>query len=324
MKAPFPWFGGKSRAASLVWERLGDVSNYVEPFAGSLAVLLARPHEARIETVNDKDAYVANFWRALQAHPDGVALMADWPVNEADLHARHRYLVEQGEFRERMIADPDYCDVKIAGWWVWGVSQWIGGGWCSRPERLDARRPHLSSSMGVNHVGANRDGLYKRPVLNRGARGVVNIQRTNDAAPLVEWMRELRERLRRVRVCCGDWSRVVTPSCTWNMGGGQLTGVFLDPPYSHDLRDNRLYSVESDVADECRAWALENGDNDKLRIVLCGLKNEHKMPTGWKSSTWNAPRGMGKVRDEVIWFSPHCLDPRQIPLWGPRCRRIAL
>ena len=31
MKAPFPWFGGKSRA--------------VEPFAGSLAVLLARPHE---------------------------------------------------------------------------------------------------------------------------------------------------------------------------------------------------------------------------------------------------------------------------------------
>lgn len=43
LKAPFPWFGGKSRVAHIVWERFGDVPNYVEPFAGSLAVLLRRP-----------------------------------------------------------------------------------------------------------------------------------------------------------------------------------------------------------------------------------------------------------------------------------------
>lgn len=53
LKAPFPWFGGKSLAASLIWERLGDVPNYVEPFFGSGAVLLARPHEPGIETIND-------------------------------------------------------------------------------------------------------------------------------------------------------------------------------------------------------------------------------------------------------------------------------
>lgn len=49
LRAPFPWFGGKSRAAPLVWSALGDVANYVEPFAGSLAVLLARPHALREE-----------------------------------------------------------------------------------------------------------------------------------------------------------------------------------------------------------------------------------------------------------------------------------
>ena len=76
LRAPFPWFGGKSRAAPLVWAALGDVSNYVEPFAGSLAVLLARPHAPRVETVNDADCYVANFWRALAA---GLALPG--PVN---------------------------------------------------------------------------------------------------------------------------------------------------------------------------------------------------------------------------------------------------
>lgn len=98
LKAPFPWFGGKSRASGIIWDALGDVANYVEPFAGSLAVLLARPAPPRIETVNDKDAYVCNVWRALAKDPDQVAHHADWPVNETDLLARHRWLVEHGLF----------------------------------------------------------------------------------------------------------------------------------------------------------------------------------------------------------------------------------
>ena len=69
MKAPFPWFGGKSKAAPLVWAALGDVGHYIEPFAGSLAVLLGRPAVGRrvTETVNDLDGHLVNFWRAIQA-----------------------------------------------------------------------------------------------------------------------------------------------------------------------------------------------------------------------------------------------------------------
>ena len=29
-----------------------------------------------------------------------------------------------------MVSDPDDFDAKIAGWWVWGQSSWIGHGWC--------------------------------------------------------------------------------------------------------------------------------------------------------------------------------------------------
>ena len=115
MKAPFPWFGGKSRAAELIWSRFGDVPNYVEPFAGSLAVMLARPHAPSIETVNDIDAYVANFWRAIQADPEAVAKHADQPVNEVDLHARHSWLHRQAEHVEKLKCDPDYYDARIAG-----------------------------------------------------------------------------------------------------------------------------------------------------------------------------------------------------------------
>ena len=364
MKAPFPWFGGKSRAAELVWRHFGDVGNYVEPFAGSLAVLLARPHAPRIETVNDADAYLANFWRALQADPEAVAEFADWPVSEVDLQARHRWLTEQPDFRAKMGTDPDFYNAKIAGWWVWGISQWIGAGWCSRPEWIGRAQGGKAHSRGVNgsanlrlngkmgvHSAASwagkLDGMNKRPVINRGGRGISKLpmmnrgdvsrlqpvrkirtpenpdwqhrpQLTNEmgvhaknlpGVALVSWMCALADRLRRVRVCCGDWSRIVRPSCTWKLGGGQLTGVFLDPPYSHTMRDNRLYSVEEDVAAEVREWAIANGDNRNLRIALCGLGGEHIMPEGWHMTRWKAARGYSNKgpRDEVIWFSRYCI-----------------
>lgn len=43
MKAPFPYFGGKSTVAPIIWKALGQPKHYIEPFFGSGAVLLARP-----------------------------------------------------------------------------------------------------------------------------------------------------------------------------------------------------------------------------------------------------------------------------------------
>lgn len=290
LKAPFPYFGGKSRVASLVWERFGDTKNYVEPFAGSLAVLLGRPYEPRIETINDKDAYVSNFWRALKYDPDGVAGHADWPVNEVDLIARYQWLITAGAERvEKLKADPDYYDVQTAGWWVWGISQWIGGGWLQSPTRPSRKLPRLASAGNGIHRSSARD--------------------------LYGYLRALSHRLRRVRVACGDWSRVVVRSATYRNG---LTGIFLDPPYSAEAgRDPKLYRVEDlEVAHQVRQWAVENGENPLMRIALCGYEGEHDMPSSWTCVAWKAGGGYGnisKTKDNVnrhrerIWFSPHCL-----------------
>lgn len=345
LRAPFPWFGGKSRASSLVWAAFGGVANYVEPFAGSLAVLLARPTPARIETVNDLDCYLSNFWRALQAEPDAVAAAADWPVNEADLHARHRWLVKQGDFRERMHTEPDFYDSRIAGWWVWGLCQWIGGGWCAgsnwddqvnlgrgRETAEEARRPHLMRDRGVHQRKRSLEGSAnwrKRPSLGKGERGIQrgqipNLSGDSGAAgrgvhasgqsngPLVDWMRQLAARLRKVRVCCGQWNRVLGRSSTEKIG---VTGVLLDPPYSAEAgRDPSLYGVESlSVAHDVREWALEHGSNRKLRIALCGYEGEHTMPDSWTCVSWKAAGGYASAAGnhenslrERIWFSPHC------------------
>ncbi|NUQ53406.1 MAG: hypothetical protein HUU19_12010, partial [Phycisphaerales bacterium] len=159
-KAPFPAFGGKSRIAPEVWERLGDVRNYVEPFCFSAAMLWKRPVVGAIETINDRNAFVSNFWRAMRADPDAVAHYADWPVNETDLHARHRWLVGSDAAAAKLDLvreDPEAFDAKIAGWWCWGACCWIGSGWCDETARHQDRaawktRPYLAGDGGGNGV----------------------------------------------------------------------------------------------------------------------------------------------------------------------------
>ena len=317
MKAPFIWFGGKRKIAPEVWAALGDVDNYVEPFAGSLAVLLERPawHNGTTETVNDADQYLANFWRALVYAPDEVARHADWPCNEADVFARHLWLVNEGKRRMQagMDADPEWFDAKIAGWWVWGINQWIGSGWCSGkgPHTYDTLPVDGNAGQGVNrqlvHLGDAGRGVNPDSLLPR-----------NDA--LYEYMRQLAARLRNVRVCCGDWSRIVTNGA---LSYGDTVGVFLDPPYS-DAADRcaNLYAVDSlDVAHDVRAWCIANGDNPRYRIVLAGYEAEHAshMPRTWRTVFWNANASFQSARaggnnqenrrKERLWLSPHCLRP---------------
>ena len=135
-RAPFPWYGGKRRWADAIWSKLGNPGVYAEPFAGSLAVLLHRRQPCPREIVCDLDGLLCNFWRALRADPEAVAYWAAWPTIHQDLTARHTWLRQwRAEHGHKVETDPDFYDVKVAGWWVWGLSNWIGGGWCMREWR---------------------------------------------------------------------------------------------------------------------------------------------------------------------------------------------
>lgn len=352
LRAPFPWFGGKRRVSEIVWDRFGDVPTYNEPFAGSLAVLLGRPHAPRVETVNDLDAYLANFWRALQHDPDGVAYHADGPVNEADLHARHRWLVDHRP--EQVMSDPLFYDVQTAGWWVWGQCLWIGSGWCqtdgcSRKKpgsvrmegqihrrwqgggkgggsgvhapTLSQQKPGLSggntTGKGVCAASLSQQVPLLRASASASASGQ-GVHATGRSEGLYDYLGHLAARLRRVRVCCGDWRCVLTPSVTTYIG---VCGVFLDPPYSHELRE-RCYTEDHDISGDVRGWAIEHGDNPDFRIALCGYEGEHEMPASWDCVAWKAhggysrsARGVANREKERIWFSPHCLTPGIGPLF---------
>ncbi len=281
-----------------MWEALGDVSTYVEPFAGSLAVLLGRPHwpwaGRRAETVNDLDGMIANLWRSLSFDPEAVVCAADWPIVQVDMRARWDDLEKRrASMVENLRADPRWFDAEAAGWWVWGQSAAVGGQWIAgalgRPQSIGTGK-----GMGIHAT----DGINR--------------------------LRACGERLRSVSVWCHDWTALVTPAC---VGVGMASGIFLDPPYG-DSRSVGIYRHDSTTLfADVTEWATTA--DPALRIVIAGFEGEHNTldERGWSRRAWvpaeagmhthgsDDSRGNANRSREVLWCSPSCLAAKQESLF---------
>ena len=158
--------------------------------------------------------------------------------------------------------------------------------------------------MGNAGQGINR----KLPHLGDAGRG----------AFIRDWLARLGERLRDVRVACGDWKRVLTDSVTVRHG---TTAVFLDPPYTKGVMDYAAGGVGGALASDVRRWCAENGHRKGLRIVLCGHAGEHDelLSHGWSIRKWNARRGYAlrseaveNSASETLWVSPACVGAPEV------------
>lgn len=344
-KAPFPWFGGKSKAAEVVWPLLGDVAHYVEPFAGALGVLLERPHPCNrsyvSETINDLDGFIVNAWRAIQWHPVETAEAASWPVSEADKIARQIAVLrwKRDNDLEHLMGDARWCDPVVAGWWLYGVCCQIGaihGPWTADPVTgriykqtgsggTMRNRPSLADNgRGVNHASTREPGVADVWAPEQEFHPVTMPE-------LVRWFEWLSARLRHVRIVNGDWKRVCTTGAAKTLPVRQKqgkAGIFLDPPYDNDVRRSELYSEGCDcgnVASEVRQWCIANGDDPDYRIVLAGYDVEHvelEQQHGWTVHEWfkggflsggyGNIDGTSQQHRERLWASPHCLTERDV------------
>ena len=337
--APFPYTGGKTRIAARVWQELGtDVYSYLEPFCGSAAVLLARPDAPgpRREIIGDLNGFIANAYRSIQADPDLTASFAWWPSVHADLTARHRWLVRWGQEGglQRLMDDPDYYDPKVAGWWLWGVSNWISvSDFCAAafaPVGVEAavvgavhdKVPAVAQS-GVT-TNRNTPDYLPRVGLDSCGHGVsaqrVTVDPAPDAGPSrwIPWFRALSARLERVYVLSRPWHIVLGSRTLLGDFKGRTIGVFLDPPYRTTGRQANLYAQDDGdaVFDAAWQWAKDHGNTPNYRIAICGLAGDFgDVPDGWREYRWRNAGGIGGGSsngkpNEVVLFSPHCLGRR--------------
>ena len=159
-------------------------------------------------------------------------------------------------------------------------------------------------------TAAQKDGKLKRYPGGFWA-GIQEPYNTN----IYKWFRELSERLRYVRVVCGDWTRVCGGNWQTNMG---ICGMFFDPPYGIENRDTKIYHHDSTTtAKNVESWVLERGNNKNYRIVVAGYKEEYQLlvENKWTTVNWKAQGGysnLGKKINnknnerETLFLSPHC------------------
>jgi site-specific DNA-adenine methylase len=294
---PFTYFGGKRDIAQEVWRRFGwDIPNYIEPFAGGLAVLLARPVfdlrdlKRYRELANDTNLFLVNFWRSVQQEniEDLIRLM-NFPAHEREMLDRRAELMKRAfELKKRLKSVKD-CDVELAAYWLYVQRQWIGDG-----------ADDLNFVPGTKMIRAKECGF------------------TSDS--IEEDLRFLQERTRYTRFYCGDWrAPLKKPTQTINIG---TTGVFLDPPYINTTGYYKGRLDKSDPGNEvpliARDWALKYGKYPQFRIAYCGYLHHHDgvFPeggeNGWIKLPWRIKNGYSKpgedktVEIDTVWFSPHC------------------
>lgn len=144
-KIAFGWYGGKYSHLDWLLPLLPSTKHYCEPFAGSAAVLINRA-PSPIETYNDIDSEVANFFRVLRDQQDELIrvigltpfsreefeLAIDGPIEGiTDLERARRFFVRARQVRTGLAQTASsgrwaHCRLTSRAGMAGAVSRWLG------------------------------------------------------------------------------------------------------------------------------------------------------------------------------------------------------
>ena len=102
MKGVVPYFGGKSRLAKTIINKIPEHTCYVEVFAGGASVFFAK-EPSQTEVINDLDKDLVTLYRVIKHHPE-------------ELYRQYKFsLVSRSEFdREQQVNPETLTDVQRA------------------------------------------------------------------------------------------------------------------------------------------------------------------------------------------------------------------
>jgi DNA adenine methylase len=271
---PLKWHGGKHYLARRIVALMPPHLHYVEPYAGGLAVLLARcPRDERLwagnssdrrgasEVANDLDGRLMNFWRVLRGE---------------DTFARFRRAVES-------------VPLSRAAWKEAHAHQY------GRDAVADAVAFFIDARQ-------SRSGLRKgfTPLTrNRTRRGVNG--NASEWLSAVDGLADVHARLRPVVLEHMPALDLIRRE------DGPDTLFYCDPPYLHDTRASKAaYAFEMSEADHLELLAVLSACKGK--VMLSGYPSAlyERELAGWVRHAFDLPNhaagGATKRRQtEVVW-----------------------
>ncbi len=263
---PLKWHGGKSYLADWIISLMPKHLHYVEPYAGGLAVLLAKdPNDPKFdevtgnsqfrgtsEVVNDLNGSLTNFWHVLQDKDTFQAfqkVLSVIPFSQSEF--------EDAEDRMELLFPDKVFDVFAA------VAFFIR-----------CRQSRAGSFKSFATLSRNRT----RRGMNEQASAWLN---AIDGLPAVH------DRLKRVVILHDDALKVIRQQ------DGPKTLFYLDPPYVHSTRnESSTKAYEYEMSDDehykmlntirgCRGDVMLSGyDNDIYDVMLvkqCGWTRHDKL-----------------------------------------------
>lgn len=175
VRPPFRYFGGKEGLAPWVVEQITAIPHdtYVEPFAGSAAVLMAKPR-VKNEVLNDLDGDIALFFRVLRDQgEDLVDLLELTPYARAEFHHCQAQL-ERGALTDLERARAMFV-VLNSGF----AARLHRSGWSTSVRKGNNR---ARSTLGrIEHLPAIAERLMGVIIDNRPAEVVIPLYATESA-----------------------------------------------------------------------------------------------------------------------------------------------
>lgn len=260
----FGYYGGKLSHLPRLLPLLPRCQTYVEPFAGSGAVLLNR-EPSPVEVYNDLDGEVVNFFKVLREHPNEL-------VQQLNLTPYSRL-----EFVRSCERRSDISDIE-------------------RARQFYVR--HNQSYSNIPHATPGRWG-YCITQSRRGMAGIISSWHSN-----LDMLEDVARRLLRVQIECAPAIEVIqrydTPETLFYIDPPYPQGIREQSSlaaYMHEMTDPEHRQL-AEILKVCKGKvAISSYENPLYSEVFSGWK-KHTFP----SSTIYAGNAKNKrVTQEIVW-----------------------
>lgn len=259
---PFPWYGSKYSVLSWLLEKLPQTKCYSEPYGGAATVLLNK-EPSEVETYNDLDGEVTNFFKVLRD-------------NKEELIRNIAYTPYSREEYEKAIEktnnpDENLSDIEKARLFYVKAGQVYSG----LAQKATPGRWSKTISLSRRGMSKELSQFYNR----------------------IEKLDKISERLRRVQIENNNAIDVIKKY------DNEDCLTYCDPPYIHDTRsDNHVYGNEmSNEEHKKLAETLNNCDGlVAISSYECDLMED--LYSDWNLHKYKEKKGLkNKKNQECLW-----------------------